>query len=320
MVAGEQLPEGPILVAGARGMVGQALRRALRSAGREDLLCPGREEVDWTRQAETEDYLRAHRPGAVLLAAARVGGIHANATYPADFLRDNLAIGSHLIEASFRTGVPRLLNLGSTCIYPREAPQPLREDSLLTGPLEPTNEAYALAKIATLKMAAAYRSQYGVLYHSAMPTNLYGPGDNYHPENSHVLPGLLRRMDEARERGDREVVVWGSGRPLREFLHVDELAGALLHLLALPDPPDWVNVGTDEEVSIRELAERVREVVGFRGEIRFDPSRPDGTPRKKTDLTRLRSTGWQPTLSLAEGLRQTYDAYRRERAGEVLRA
>lgn len=295
-----------IFVAGHRGMVGGAVVRKLRAEGFADIRTVTRAEVDLCDEARARAYLADTRPAVVINAAARVGGIHANNTYPAEFLRENLAIGLNLVHGARAAGVGRLLNLGSTCIYPREAPQPMPEDCLLTGPLEKTNEAYALAKIATLKMCEYYRRQYGVLFHSAMPTNLYGTGDNYHPENSHVLPGLIRRFHEAKENGAAEVVVWGTGAPRREFLHVDDLAGAVLHLLSLEDPPDWVNVGTGTDLSIRELADRVRRVTGFRGELKFDPSKPDGTMRKLTDTSRIRATGWSPAIPLEEGLERTY--------------
>jgi len=299
-----------IFVAGHRGMVGGAVVRKLRAEGFADIRTVTRAEVDLCDEARARAYLADTRPAVVINAAARVGGIHANNTYPAEFLRENLAIGLNLVHGARAAGVGRLLNLGSTCIYPREAPQPMPEDCLLTGPLEKTNEAYALAKIATLKMCEYYRRQYGVLFHSAMPTNLYGTGDNYHPENSHVLPGLIRRFHEAKENGAAEVVVWGTGAPRREFLHVDDLAGAVLHLLSLEDPPDWVNVGTGTDLSIRELADRVRRVTGFRGELKFDPSKPDGTMRKLTDTSRIRSTGWVPVIPLEEGLERTYAEFR----------
>ena len=299
-----------IFVAGHRGMVGGAVVRKLRAEGFADIRTVTRAEVDLCDEARARAYLADTRPAVVINAAARVGGIHANNTYPAEFLRENLAIGLNLVHGARAAGVGRLLNLGSTCIYPREAPQPMPEDCLLTGPLEKTNEAYALAKIATLKMCEYYRRQYGVLFHSAMPTNLYGTGDNYHPENSHVLPGLIRRFHEAKENGAAEVVVWGTGAPRREFLHVDDLAGAVLHLLSLEDPPDWVNVGTGTDLSIRELADRVRRVTGFSGELKFDPSKPDGTMRKLTDTSRIRSTGWVPVIPLEEGLERTYAEFR----------
>ncbi len=303
------LSDSCIYVAGHRGMVGSAVVRALRARGHERLLTAGREEVDLREQSAVRAFLERERPEIVVLAAARVGGIVANASRPAEFLYDNLMVAANVIDAAWHCGVKRLLFLGSSCIYPREAPQPMPESCLLSGPLEVTNEAYALAKIAGLKLCQHYRAQHGALFHSAMPTNLYGPGDNYHPEESHVIPGLLRRFHEARQRGDAEVVVWGSGRPLREFLHVDDLAAACLHLLELEAPPDWVNVGSGEECSIAELAATIREVVGYRGVLRFDASRPDGTPRKRLDTTCLERLGWRPRIRLKEGLREAYQDF-----------
>ena len=287
-------------------MVGSGVVRKLKAAGFTNIITVRRTEVDLTREEPTLEFLMDQRPDVVVNSAAKVGGIYANNTYPAEFLHENLAMGLNLVHGSYKAGVGRLLNLGSTCIYPREAPQPIPEDSLLTSPLEKTNEAYALAKIAILKLCEYYRKQYGVLFHSAMPTNLYGTGDNYHPENSHVLPGLIRRFHEAAEAKKSEVVVWGTGTPLREFLHVDDLAEAVLHLLSLENPPDWVNVGTGVDCSIRELAETIASVVGFQGELVFDPSKPDGTPRKLTDISRIRETGWDAKISLKEGLERTY--------------
>ncbi len=304
-------PETRIFVAGHRGMVGGAVVRLLEKRGFANILTAPRSEVDLCDGPATFAFLDRERPDVVINAAAKVGGIHANNTYPADFLRDNLAIGLNLVDGAARTGVGRVLNLGSTCIYPREAPQPIKEESLLTGPLEITNEAYALAKIAALKLCSSYRKQFGLLYHSGMPTNLYGPGDNYHPENSHVLPGLIRRFHEAKEKGLPEVTVWGSGTPRREFLHVDDLAKAVLHLLGLEDPPDWVNIGTGTDVTIRELAELVKTVTGFAGELVFDPSKPDGTPRKLTDVSRIAATGWRAEISLEEGISRTYADFRK---------
>lgn len=307
-----------IYVAGHRGMVGSAVVRKLRSEGFSQIITRTRQELDLTDAVAVNTFLAEEKPTVVVLAAAKVGGIHANDTYPAEFLRDNLALELNLIDGSYRHGVTRLLFLGSTCIYPRMAPQPIPEDSLLTSPLEKTNEAYALAKIAGLKMCEYYRRQYGVLFHSAMPTNLYGPGDNYHAANSHVLPALIRRFHEAREKGDPEVTIWGTGTPRREFLHVDDLAHALLHLLELKNPPDWVNVGTGEDIAIKDLAAMVRDVVGFEGTIGHDLSKPDGTPRKLTDTARLRATGWSPRISLSDGLNATYEDFRtRLAAGEL---
>jgi len=297
-----------IFVAGHRGMVGSALLRQLADSPepRPTVLTRTRPELDLCNQSAVEDFFASEKPDCVLFAAAKVGGIHANATYPAEFGYENTAMAMNAIHAAYRHDVKRFLFLGSTCIYPRNAPQPIPEDSLLTSPLEPTNEAYALAKIMGLKMCQYYRHQYGVQFHSAMPTNLYGPGDNYHPENSHVIPGLLRRIHEAKINDAASVTVWGSGKPRREFLHVDDLATAILHLSVLADPPDWVNVGTGTDLTIAELARKIADVVGFQGTILQDSSKPDGTPVKRTDTTRINATGWQPTIELDEGLKTTY--------------
>ncbi len=298
-------------VAGHRGMVGSALVRALQSKGDRDLVVIDRNSLDLTDQAATREFLERERPDEIIVAAARVGGIEANRSFPAEFLYENLAIASHVIHGAFQAGVPRLLFLGSSCIYPREAPQPLREDALLTGPLEETNQAYAIAKIAGLKLCQTYRQQYGVCYHSAMPTNLYGPGDNYHAENSHVIPGLIRRFHEAKERGEPSVTVWGTGTPLREFLHVDDLAEACVRLLEIENPPDWVNVGSGEERSILDLSRLVAKVVGFTGEIVTDPGKPDGTPRKALDRSLMEAaTGWRASISLEVGLEAAYEDFR----------
>ena len=287
-------------------MVGSALVRALENRGGSEIIRAGRAEVNLLRQADTEEFVATHRPDVAVIAAAKVGGIHANDTYPAEFIYDNLMIAANLVHACYEAGVGRVLFLGSSCIYPKLAPQPMPEDCLLTSPLEPTNEAYAIAKIAGLKLCQYYRKQYGVLFHSAMPTNLYGPGDNYHPENSHVIPAMLRRFHEARRDGLSEVQIWGTGTPRREFLYVEDLADACLHLLGMADPPDWVNVGCGEDISILELARLVAETVGFEGEITTDPSKPDGTPRKLMDVSRLRECGWSARVSLADGLRLAY--------------
>jgi len=302
-------------------MVGAALVRALQARGHpaRGLLTPARTELNLADPAATRDYLVAQQPDLVIIAAARVGGIHANNTYPAEFIHDNLVIALNLIHGSYLAKVKRVLFLGSSCIYPRLAPQPMTEDCLLTSPLEPTNEPYALAKIAGLKLCQYYRKQYGVLFHSGMPTNLYGPRDNYHPTNSHVLPALLRRFHEAREANASEVILWGSGTPRREFLHVDDCADALLHLCTLDNPPDWVNIGTGQDVTIREAAELVAETVGYRGRIVQDLSQPDGSPRKLMDVSRLRATGWQPSISLRDGLRATYQSFLSEKAAGKLR-
>lgn len=298
-----------IFVAGHEGMVGASIVRALRSQGYNELLLRKRAELDLARQSDTETFFSEERPEVAVIAAAKVGGIHANNTYPADFIAVNLAIALNCVQAAWHAGVKRLLFLGSSCIYPKHAPQPMPESSLLTGALEPTNEAYAIAKIAGLKLCEFYRRQHGVLFHSAMPTNLYGPGDNYHPENSHVLPGMLHKFHRAKVDGCAEVVLWGSGAPRREFLHVDDLASGILHLLRMDDPPDWVNLGYGEDVTIRELAEVVREAVGFEGDIRWDTTRPDGTPRKLMDNRLMFGTGWKPAISLADGVRDAYADY-----------
>jgi len=308
-----------LYIAGHQGMFGSALVRRFQGAPGVTLLVRGREELDLTSQTATAQFLGAERPDTVIVAAAKVGGIHANNTYPAEFLYDNLVIAANLVHASWRAGVKRLLFLGSSCVYPRLAPQPMSEDCLLTSPLEPTNEAYAVAKIAGLKLCQYYRRQYGVTYHSVMPTNLYGPGDNYHPEDSHVLPALLRRFHEAREAGRPEVAVWGTGAPLRDFLYVDDAADACAHLLELADPPDWTNIGTGVDVTIREVTETVAAVVGYRGRIVWDTSRPDGTPRKLMDGAKLRALGWKPKYSLRAGLEKTYASFLAEKAAGTLR-
>ena len=300
-------------------MVGSAIVRCLNNAGVTDVLVQTRKELDLRQQAETLRFFEESRPGTVLFAAARVGGIQANNTRPADFIYDNLMMATNAIHSAYQTGVSRFLFLGSTCIYPRQAPQPMVEDCLLSGPLEKTNEAYALAKISGLKMCQFYRKQYGVLFHSAMPTNLFGPGDNYHPENSHVLPALIRRFHEAKQNRDPEVVIWGTGTPRREFLHVDDLARAVIRLAQIDDPPDWVNVGTGKDISIRELAEMVAQIVGFSGEITQDPSKPDGTPVKRTDISLIESTGWSPMIDLREGIQQTYECFLTETKNQLVR-
>lgn len=287
-------------------MVGSAMVRLAPELGGYDVLTASRRELDLLDQRSTFDWLANHRPDTVVIAAAKVGGIHANSTYPADFIYENLVIAANLVEGCRRAEVKRVLFLGSSCIYPKLAPQPMPESCLLTSPLEPTNEAYAIAKIAGLKLCQHYRAQHGLLYHSAMPTNLYGPGDNYHPENSHVIPALVRRFHEAKERGDASVTIWGTGTPRREFLHVDDLAAACFHLLALESPPDWVNVGTGEDLSIHELASLVAETVGFTGSILTDPTKPDGTPRKLMDISAIQQTGWSPHIDLKSGLAGAY--------------
>lgn len=311
--------EDKIYVAGHRGMVGSALVRCLERHGYARVIGRGREELDLVRQSEVEAFFAAERPDVVIFAAARVGGIHANNTYPSEFLYDNLLAELNALKAAFEQGTRRFLFLGSSCIYPREAPQPMVESCLLSSPLEQTNEAYALAKISGLKYAAYLRRQYGVLFHSAMPTNLYGPGDSYHPENSHVLPALIRRFHEARLAGQEAVTIWGTGSPRREFLHVDDLAEGLLHLLQLENPPDWVNVGYGEDISIFELAQLVAEVTGFGGRIERDPRKPDGTPRKLMDNTLMRELGWRPRISLREGIADAYRDFCEATAGGRLR-
>jgi GDP-L-fucose synthase len=300
-------PDATIFVAGHRGLVGSALVRRLRTAGFERLLVRERAELDLTDQRAVGGFFARERPQYVLLAAARVGGILANSTYPADFVRENLAIETNVIDSAWRNGVRKLLFLGSSCIYPRLAPQPMREEHLLTGPLEPTNEPYAIAKIAGLKMCQAYRRQYGFDAICVMPTNLYGPGDNFSDHDAHVLPALLRRFHEARESGAAEVVLWGSGRPRREFLYVDDLADACLFLMQRYEDELPVNVGWGRDQTIAELAETIARIVGFSGDTRYDASKPDGAPRKLLDTSRLTALGWKPRTELADGIRSTYE-------------
>ncbi len=308
-----------LFLAGSSGMVGGALVRRFACEPEVTLLLRPRRELDLTCQADVAAFFAAERPDAVILAAAKVGGIHANHTYPAEFLHENLAIAANTIHAAWQAGTRRLLFLGSSCIYPKHAPQPLAEDGLLTSALEPTNEAYAIAKIAGLKLCQYYRQQYGVSYHSAMPTNLYGPGDNYHPQNSHVLPALIRRFHEAKAAGRPEVGAWGTGAPRREFLHVDDLAEACAFLLLRENPPDWINVGTGTDVTIRELTELVAGVVGYSGRITWDASKPDGTPRKLLDVSRLSRLGWRAQIGLREGIEKTYASFLAEQAAGTLR-
>jgi len=308
-----------LFIAGHQGMVGAALvRRYAREAG-VTLVLRTRQELDLTSQAAVEAFFAKEKPDAAIIAAAKVGGIHANATYPAEFLSVNLAIAANTIHAAYRHGVKRLLFLGSSCIYPKNAPQPMTEDCLLTGPLEPTNEAYAIAKITGLKLAQFYRKEHGVLFHSAMPTNLYGPGDNYHLQNSHVLPALIRKFHEAKTAGQPEVTAWGTGTPRREFLHVDDLADACAFLLRVENPPDWVNVGTGTDVTIRELTESVAATTGFKGRVAWDASKPDGTPRKLLDVSRLAKLGWMAKIGLQDGLARTYASFLAEQASGKLR-
>lgn len=303
-----------IWVAGHRGMVGAALVRRLTGEGCE-ILTVDRTQLDLRRQAETEAWMADAKPDAVILAAARVGGIAANDRYPGEFLRDNLAIQTNVIEGARRIGVGKLLFLGSSCIYPKFAPQPIPEEALLTGPLEPTNEWYAIAKIAGLKLCQAYRRQYSCDFISAMPTNLYGPGDNFDLEGSHVLPALIRKTFEAKAEGRPSLVVWGSGTPKREFLHVEDCADALVHLLKTYSEEMHINVGSGQEVSIAHLAQLVTEVTGYQGAIAFDHSRPDGTPRKRLDIARLTALGWAPRIDLASGVEETCRWYAASRGG-----
>jgi GDP-L-fucose synthase len=295
-----------LLILGARGMVGSGIHRAALSYGYEKVFTPSSKELNLCNQAETFSYFQDLKPDEVIVAAAKVGGIHANNTYPAEFIYDNLMIASNSIESAYQAGVKRLLFLGSSCIYPKFAEQPMKEEALLTGSLEPTNEAYAVAKIAGMKLCQYYRKQYGVLFHSAMPTNLYGFGDNYHPENSHVIPALMRRFHESKERGDEKVIIWGTGSPKREFLHVDDLAAGCLTIMQQENPADWYNLGCGEDISIIDLAKLIAKVVGFEGEIATDPTKPDGTPRKLMDVSRLKGTGWSPKIDLEYGLSMTY--------------
>ena len=297
-----------IYVAGHRGLVGSAIIRNLKTRGYENLVVRGHSELDLTRQEDVERFFEAERPDYVFLSAAKVGGIGANSSHPADFIYQNLAIAVNIIESARRSGVKKMLNLGSSCIYPKTAPQPLREEYLLTGPLEPTNEAYALAKIAAIRLCRHYNDQYGTNYISAMPTNLYGRGDNYDAEGSHVLPAMIRKFHEAKEAG-REVALWGDGSPMREFLFADDCATALVFLMESSDYSDigeLINVGTGEELSIRELAEKIAGVVGYRGSIAWDESKPNGTPRKLMDSSRLRALGWEYKVGLDEGIRLAY--------------
>lgn len=301
-------------------MVGSAILRRLEIDGVTDIVTRSHAELDLTNQSEVRDFMQSERPDVVILAAAKVGGIHANNAYPANFIYQNLMMECNVIHQAYAAGVTRLLQLGSSCIYPKMAPQPMREDALLTGTLEPTNEPYAVAKIAGIKLCESYNRQYGVDYRSIMPTNLYGPGDNFHESNSHVLPALLRRFHEAKQAGATEVVIWGTGTPKREFLHVDDMAEASVFLLNLPNDVyaadtqpmlSHINVGTGSDVSIAELARIIAQVTGFEGRISFDTTKPDGTPRKLLDVSRLSNMGWTARIPLEEGIRQTYDWYLR---------
>jgi len=300
-------PESSIFIAGHRGLVGSAIMRRLQAGGFRNLVLRDRRDLDLTRQSAVESFFFEARPQYVFFAAAKVGGILANDNYPAEFLQDNLVIQTNIIDAAYRSGARKLLFLGSSCIYPKHAPQPIPEDSLLTGPLEPTNEWYAIAKIAGLKMCQAYRRQYGFNAISAMPTNLYGPGDNFSLQTSHVLPALLRKIHDAKERGLSEVEVWGTGKPRREFLHVDDLADACVFLMQNYDGEGWINVGWGRDETIAELAQTISRVVGFTGKLCFDTSKPDGTPRKLLDTSRLTALGWSPRIELEAGIRSTYE-------------
>lgn len=310
------MPKIPrIYVAGHRGMVGSALVRKLRAESEVEIITRTRQELDLTDQAAVRSFFATEQIDQVYLAAAKVGGIHANNTYPADFIYENLMIEANIINAAHVSDVQNLLFLGSSCIYPKMADQPMREDALLTGPLEATNEPYAIAKITGIKLCESYQRQYGRDYRSVMPTNLYGPGDNFHPENSHVVPALMRRFHEAAEEGDASVAVWGSGTPMREFLHVDDMAAASVHVMGLTqetyaensDPMlSHINVGTGVDCTIRELAETMMAVTGYKGDLLFDASKPDGTPRKLMDVTKLANLGWQASIPLRDGLEQTY--------------
>jgi GDP-L-fucose synthase len=316
-----------VYIAGHRGLVGSAIVRGLQKRHYTSLLTRTRQELDLTDATAVDAFFQCERPGYVFLAAAKVGGILANDTYPADFLRENLLIQTNVIEASRKAGVKRLLFLGSSCIYPRLCPQPIREEYLLTGPLEPTNRAYALAKIAGVEMCWAYNRQFGTRFLAAMPTNLYGPNDNFDPQNSHVLPALLRKADSACRNGDATMTVWGTGTPRRELLHSDDLADACIFLLEaapalfdsllLPDAPPLINIGTGEDLTIRELAELAAKITSFQGDLVFDTSKPDGTPRKVLDVSRLRALGWQPRIAIEDGVRAVYEAVKDQLAQQV---
>jgi GDP-L-fucose synthase len=307
-----------IYVAGHNGLVGSAIVRTLRAQGHTNIITRSHKELELTDQAQVREFFRTEKIDQVYLAAAKVGGIHANNTYPADFIYDNMMVQANVVHEARVNGVQKLLFLGSSCIYPRMAPQPIREEYLMSGTLEPTNEPYAMAKIAGIKLCESYNRQYGTDYRSVMPTNLYGPGDNYHAENSHVIPALIRRFHEAKLSNAPEVVIWGSGKPMREFLYVDDMAAACVHVMNLDhetytrhtDPMhSHINVGTGQDVTIADLAHLVGEVVGYRGRIGFDTSKPDGTPRKLLDVSKLTQLGWQASTPLPEGLRRAYDAF-----------
>ncbi|MGD8387549.1 MAG: GDP-L-fucose synthase [Desulfobacteraceae bacterium] len=301
--------DNKIYVAGHHGLVGSAMLRRLKEKGYSRLVTRTHAELDLTRQGEVEAFFREERPEVVFLAAARVGGILANNTYPADFIRENLQIQTHVIHEAYRAGVKKLLFLGSSCIYPRDCPQPMKEEHLLSGKLEPTNEPYAVAKIAGITMCRAYNRQYGTRFVSVMPTNLYGPGDNFDLQNSHVLPALIRKFHEAQSEQKGVVTVWGTGRPRREFLHVDDMADACVFVMEHYDGDEILNVGTGKDIPIQDLAFLIRDVVGFKGDVRFDPSKPDGTPQKLLDVSRLEALGWKSRIPLREGIEETYQCY-----------
>lgn len=306
-----------IYIAGHRGMVGSAIYRKLQKEGYNNIITRVSSELDLRVQADVSDFFAQEKPDYVFLAAAKVGGIVANNTYRAEFLYENLQIQNNIIHSSYLNGVKKLMFLGSSCIYPKLAPQPLKEDYLLTGPLEQTNEPYAIAKIAGIKMCDAYRAQYGCNYISVMPTNLYGYNDNYHPENSHVLPALIRRFHEAKVQGLPDVTIWGTGSPKREFLFADDLAEACFYLMQNYDEEGLVNIGTGEDISIKDLALLIKDIIGYQGEIKFDTSKPDGTPRKLMDVTKLHSKGWKHTIELSEGIKMAYDDFLSHKAKGV---
>jgi len=306
MAVAQMSTDAKIYVAGHQGLVGSAIARRLCEGGYDNLVLRTREELDLTSGTAVRSFFATERPQYVFLAAAKVGGIQANDQYPAEFIRDNLLIQTNVIDAAYREGVAKLLFLGSSCIYPKHAPQPMKEEHLLTGLLEPTNESYAVAKIAGIKTCQAYRKQYGFNAISLMPTNLYGPGDNFDLENSHVLPALIRKFHEAKVAESPTVTIWGTGSPKREFLYVDDLADAALHLMLNYDDPEIINVGTGEDISISDLADLIKQIVGFNGRLEFDTSKPDGTPRKLLDISKLSGTGWTFRTALADGIRLTY--------------
>lgn len=307
-----------IYVAGHRGLVGSALVRCLKAKGYKNIIGKTHRELDLTNQAEVEAYFEQEKPEYVFLAAAKVGGIYANSTYPADFIMENELVQCNVISSAFRHKVKKLLFLGSSCIYPKACPQPIKEEYLLTGPLEPTNEAYALAKISGLKMCQYYNMQYGTQYISVMPTNLYGPNDNFDLMSSHVLPALIRKMHEGKVKGLPEVVIWGTGKPLREFLHVDDMAEACVFLMESYSGNEFFNIGTGQDISIKDLAEMIRNIVGFRGKLVFDETKPDGMFRKVLDISKITRLGWKPKISLHDGIKQTYEWYVKTEAKDTL--